>query len=92
MLWKLRRRGVVASASSQTRTPQPPTPAGKYKGSLLRAVAMDDRNYLQWMAGASTSFPDELKDIVRGALAGNFPVRQQQQEQVAAAAADGAAA
>jgi DNA polymerase III subunit epsilon len=48
---------------------------GKHAGKTLRAMAADarDRGYLEWILGSD--FAQEVKDIVRRALGGDFPTR-----------------
>jgi DNA polymerase-3 subunit epsilon len=48
---------------------------GKYSGRTLQDVALDPqgRCYMDWMIGKD--FTDEVKGILRGALAGTFPGR-----------------
>lgn len=49
---------------------------GKLRGQTLRAVCAgsDGRGYLEWML--NKDFGEDLKDILRDALAGVFPVRK----------------
>ncbi len=48
---------------------------GKLKGqSLQKACQSEGRGYLEWMLGKD--FSDEIKSILRGALAGEFPARE----------------
>jgi DNA polymerase-3 subunit epsilon len=49
---------------------------GKHEGRTLREMVADqrDRGYLEWMIGKD--FPEEVKCILREALAGVFPVRR----------------
>jgi DNA polymerase-3 subunit epsilon len=46
---------------------------GKHTGRTLRAVAVGDRDHLEWMA--RSSFSVEVVALVRKALAGEYPVR-----------------
>ncbi len=47
---------------------------GKLKGqSLQQAVQGDGRGYMEWMLGKD--FSEEVKDILRNALSGVFPIR-----------------
>ncbi|MCK5581659.1 MAG: 3'-5' exonuclease [Candidatus Omnitrophica bacterium] len=49
---------------------------GKYaRKESLKTVAKIDRAYLQWIL--SQKFSDEVKDLVEGALEGNFPVYEE---------------
>jgi len=48
---------------------------GQKQGQSLRALAMDDPGYLQWIL--RKDFPDDTKAIVRQALAGNFPQKSE---------------
>ncbi|HOX26847.1 MAG TPA: 3'-5' exonuclease [Candidatus Krumholzibacteria bacterium] len=49
---------------------------GKHEGKSLRDMARNqqDRGYLEWMLGKD--FSEEVKGILRDALAGTYPVRQ----------------
>jgi DNA polymerase-3 subunit epsilon len=44
---------------------------GKHQGRLLKEVAKEEPDYLQWMAGSD--FPADTKKIVKAALDGKFP-------------------
>ena len=44
---------------------------GKYKDQELREVALSDPGFLDWILG--TDFSKEVKEIVSGALRGEFP-------------------
>jgi|SRR5579863_179794 len=48
---------------------------GKHQGRLLKDVAEEDPEYLEWMLGLD--FPTDAKKIVRQALAGKFPKPKQ---------------
>jgi DNA polymerase-3 subunit epsilon len=48
---------------------------GKNTGKSLRALARSDRGFLEWMLGKT--FPKDTLEIVRRALAGEFPKREQ---------------
>lgn len=47
---------------------------GKLRGQALRAVVQNDRGYLEWML--NKDFSEELKGILRDALAGVFPQKR----------------
>lgn len=47
---------------------------GKLRGQALKAVAQSDRGYLEWMLGKD--FSEEVKGILRDALAGVFPQKR----------------
>jgi len=67
---------VDASRRFAWRDGEPTFQFGKYKGKSLRWTASEqgDRRYLQWMLDGN--FEDEVKGIVRDALAGRIPVRE----------------
>lgn len=44
---------------------------GKYKGKSLQQLCKNDVDYLEWVL--SSDFPENTKQIIRNALAGNFP-------------------
>ncbi len=44
---------------------------GKYKGRSLREIAERQPDYLQWIV--ESDFPDDARELVRGALKGEFP-------------------
>jgi DNA polymerase-3 subunit epsilon len=46
---------------------------GAHSGVPLATLARKNRGYLEWMLGRD--FADDVKDVVRDALAGRFPVR-----------------
>lgn len=46
---------------------------GKSRGRLLRDIVANDRGLLEWILRGD--FDDDVKDCVRNALAGRFPVR-----------------
>jgi DNA polymerase-3 subunit epsilon len=48
---------------------------GKHQGRTLREVATQAPDYLQWIL--ASDFPSDAKDLVRLALAGEFPERDQ---------------
>ncbi|UCE04887.1 MAG: hypothetical protein JSW07_14855, partial [bacterium] len=48
---------------------------GKYKGLLLKKVAQNDAEYLTWMLGQD--FSPEVQQIIRAALNGQFPVKEE---------------
>ena len=48
---------------------------GKHQGKTLRDVATQAPGYLDWIL--STDFPEDAKELVRKALAGDFPERDQ---------------
>ena len=45
---------------------------GKYKGELLRKLAKDNRDYLEWIVNEG-KFPQDVIDICWKALRGEFP-------------------
>jgi DNA polymerase III subunit epsilon len=47
---------------------------GKYRGRLLEEIAQADAEYLRWMADKG-EFKQEVKEIARNALSGQFPQR-----------------
>lgn len=49
---------------------------GKYKGVLLNKVATVDPEYLKWML--TQDFSDEVRSILKAALIGEFPEKQEQ--------------
>ena len=52
---------------------------GKYAAKdSLKEVVQKDRHYLEWIL--SQNFSDEVKDLVEGALEGNFPVYEEEEE------------
>ena len=48
---------------------------GKYAGQTLRQVAAENPGFLSWMCGRG--FTDEVKQIARDAVQGNFPVPEE---------------
>ena len=49
---------------------------GKHKNTLLRQLVEQQRDYLQWMVGKG-DFSPEVQDIVRAALEGEFPRKEE---------------
>ena len=47
---------------------------GKYKGRFLKKIVENDPEYLQWML--TQDFSDEVRNILRSALKGQFPEKQ----------------
>jgi DNA polymerase III subunit epsilon len=47
---------------------------GKYRGQPLSKVVKKDAEYLEWMA--TQDFSDEVRNIIRSALKGQFPEKQ----------------
>ena len=47
---------------------------GKNSGRRLRELAEEDPGFLRWML--RSDFSDEVKEIIKNALAGEFPVRK----------------
>ena len=47
---------------------------GKYKGQPLSTVVKKDAEYLEWIA--NQDFSDEVRNIIRSALKGQFPTKQ----------------
>lgn len=52
---------------------------GKNNGKTLRYLAMKDRSFLEWML--RSQFSRDTLDVVRKALAGEFPMRPQEADQ-----------
>jgi len=48
---------------------------GKYKGELLRKLAKDNRDYLEWIVNEG-KFPQDVIDLCWKALRGEFPKRE----------------
>jgi DNA polymerase-3 subunit epsilon len=48
---------------------------GKWNGHALREVVTKDRRYLQTFILEKGDFPEDVKEIVRAALDGTFPIR-----------------
>ncbi len=47
---------------------------GKYNGKSLKQVSVDHPDFLRWIL--NSDFSEELKDIVRDALIGKFPIKK----------------
>ena len=47
---------------------------GKYKGQPLSKITKNDCEYLEWML--SQDFSNEVRNIIRSALRGQFPEKQ----------------
>jgi len=47
---------------------------GKFKGQPLSVVVKNDAEYLEWMA--NQDFSDDVRNIIRSALKGEFPKKQ----------------
>jgi DNA polymerase-3 subunit epsilon len=58
---------------------------GKHKGVLLRDLP---RSYMVWMVKPGTDFPADVKQIIREALDGRFPVYQEEEPDAPVAAPD----